>query len=154
MIRTRPGPGGGLPAQMDPALHRLLRRAVLEYAAGETRRRHEPRLFVGLPGAGVAVLDDHPDEPLDHALRSDVVAAMARRTRHATPLVWLARPGDLAEAQDPDLAWLAAARAAYSEAGRPLVYVVTNRHGWRDPRSGVGRTWTRLRPPPVSVRGR
>ncbi len=54
------------------------------------------------------------------------------------------RLGDLA-LQDVDLAWLAAARAAYAEAELPLVMVVVSRTAWRDPRSGVGRSWRRLR---------
>jgi hypothetical protein len=61
-----------------------------------------------------------------------------------TPLVWLTRPGDLVD-QDVDLAWLAGARQAFGEAGVPLVFVVVNRQGWRDPRSGLQRTWVRLR---------
>jgi hypothetical protein len=48
--------------------------------------------------------------------------------------------------QDVDARWLAAARASYAEAGLPLTFVVVNRRGWRDPRSGLGRTWARVRP--------
>jgi hypothetical protein len=73
------------------------------------------------------------------------VAALLRRTAGTEPrLVWLTRPGDLA-LQDLDAAWLAATRAAGAEAGLPLTMVVVTRHGWRDPRSGAGRTWKRLR---------
>ena len=89
-------------------------------------------------------------EPSDPGLRTDVVAALrVRATQGASgddvPMVWLTRTGAL-ELQDVDARWLAAARAAYDEAGAPLAFVVVNRHGWRDPRSGLSRTWARLRP--------
>ena len=60
------------------------------------------------------------------------------------PLVWLTRSGGL-ELQDVDARWLAASRAAYDEVRAPLAFVVVNRHGWRDPRSGLSRTWVRVR---------
>ena len=83
--------------------------------------------------------------PLDHALRTDVVAAMLARVRaEPAPLVWITRPGDLC-LQDVDAVWLAAARAATAEAGRALTLVVVTRQGWWDPRSGATRTWRRLR---------
>jgi hypothetical protein len=88
------------------------------------------------------------DEPTDHALRADVVAAMLGRRRDAVsgwPWVWLTRPGDLAT-HDLDVDWLAAAATAYAEAGGDLTMVVVTRRGWRDPRSGAGQTWVRLRP--------
>jgi hypothetical protein len=82
----------------------------------------------------------------DIGLRTDVVAALrVRAGRRPDQLVWLARSGGL-ELQDADAEWLAAARAAYAEAEAPLAFVVVNRLGWRDPRSGVGRTWARVRP--------
>ena len=58
--------------------------------------------------------------------------------------MWLTRSGGL-ELQDVDARWLAATRAAYDEARAPLAFVVVNRRGWRDPRSGLSRTWVRLR---------
>jgi hypothetical protein len=58
--------------------------------------------------------------------------------------VWLTRPGELA-LHDLDVAWLSAAASAYAEAGADLTMVVVNRRGWRDPRSGAGQTWVRLR---------
>jgi hypothetical protein len=70
---------------------------------------------------------------------------MVRRVGAAgTPLVWLTRPGDLVD-QDVDLTWLAGARQAFGEADLPLVFVVVNRHGWRDPRSGLEVAWVRMR---------
>ncbi|MCW2766860.1 MAG: hypothetical protein JWO11_2819 [Nocardioides sp.] len=87
-----------------------------------------------------------PEDVADHALAADVLAAMLRRVRGGAepPIVWLTRTGGL-ELQDVDARWLAGARTAYAEAGAALTMVIVNRHGWRDPRSGVGRTWTRLR---------
>jgi hypothetical protein len=130
----------------------LLRRAVREHAAAERRAHFVPILHVGVPGEPHEVFAVVPDEPSDHALRTDVVAAMrARAQRRAgaapttTPLVWLTRGGDL-EVQDVDVAWFAAARQAYGEADVPLCFAAVNRHGWHDPQSGVRRRWVRARP--------
>jgi len=135
----------GLRAPLPRDLERALRQAVLEHAGAERRRRHVPVVHVGTPGGIQLLHPDRPDEPSDHALRTDVVAAMRHRSGLPRPLVWLTRPGEL-DLQDVDVRWLAAARQAYAEARLPLVFVVVNRHGWRDPRSGLGRTWQRLRP--------
>jgi hypothetical protein len=35
--------------------------------------------------------------------------------------------------------------AAFAEVGEDATFVVVTRHGWADPRSGVGRTWKRIR---------
>ena len=59
-------------------------------------------------------------------------------------MTWLTRPGGL-ELQDVDLAWLRVVAAVNGETGRSLPFVVVTRGGWRDPRSGVGRSWRRLR---------
>lgn len=136
----------GLQLPLSPALHRELRRAVLDHASREHRRVFAPLLHVGSPGGEVVVLGLGPDEHTDHGLRCDLVAALLRRALRpgCVPMVWLTRTGDL-EPQDVDLAWLAAARAAYAEADLPLTMVVVTRHGWRDPRSGLSRTWQRLR---------
>jgi hypothetical protein len=136
----------GLQEPVPRDLRALLRRAVLDHAVSERRRHYFPLLRVGRPGGASSVFAVRPDETADHALRADVVAAMLRRTRapEGTPLVWLTRAGDL-DLQDVDAAWLAAARTAYAEAGAPLTMVVVNRRGWRDPRSGVGHVWSRLR---------
>ena len=86
------------------------------------------------------------DTGTDHALRTDVVSAMLTRVREPgeVPLVWLVRPGTL-EPHESDLAWHRAAVASAAELGLPVRMVVVVRHGWRDPRSGVQRTWARLR---------
>ena len=123
----------------------LLRRAVLEHAAAERRRAYPPILHVGVPGERVASLAVGTAEPTDPGLRTDVVAALRVRAGDgADQLAWLTRSGGL-ELQDVDARWLAAARAAYDEARAPLAFVVVNRRGWRDPRSGLSRTWVRLR---------
>jgi hypothetical protein len=129
----------------------LLRRAVLDHASEERRRVHPPALHVGVPGGRVASLTLDPGEPTDPGLRADLVAALRVRAGD-DGLVWLTRAGGL-ELQDVDACWLSAARAAYAEAGAPLDFVVVNRHGWRDPRSGLGRTWARLRPRRASEDG-
>lgn len=131
------------PTADDAVLARLLRRAVYDHAVADRRRVHPPYLHVGLPGQPHPVFLLGEDEPDDHALRVEVISALLRRAGEQA-LVWLVRPGELVM-QDVDAAWLAAARQAYAEAGRDLVFVVVNRHGWWDPRSGVRRTWRRLR---------
>lgn len=139
----------GIAEPLERRLHEALRRAVFDHALSEPRRVFAPLLHVGRPGGAQAVFAFGAGEPADHSLRTDVVAALLRRTRppdspDSGPLVWLTRPGPL-DLQDVDAAWLAAARAAGAEAGLPLTLVVVTRSGWRDPRSGVGRVWKRVR---------
>jgi hypothetical protein len=135
----------GIGEPLTRSLHRTLRRAVLEHGVSERRRVFAPLLHVGTPGGSQALFGPGPPTDTDHALRTDIVAALLRRTTGVDGrLVWLTRAGDL-QLQDIDAAWLAAARAASGEAGLPLTMVVVTRHGWRDPRSGAGRTWKRLR---------
>jgi hypothetical protein len=125
----------------------VLRQAVLEHARAERRRGYPPVLHVGVPGGTEELFALGPDEPADHAIRADAVAALLQRGRRATgavPLVWLTRTGPL-DLQDVDAAWLSAARTAAAEAGIELTLVVVTRRGWLDPRSGVRREWKRLR---------
>jgi hypothetical protein len=149
-----PGTVTGVDGLCDPLPRRtgaLLRRAVLAHVTDERRRVPPAVLHVGVPGGCVASLSLDAAEPSDPGLRTDVVAALRVRatnegaTCHDEQLVWLTRSGGL-ELQDVDVRWLTAARAAYDEAGVPLSFVVVNRQGWRDPRSGLTRTWVRLRP--------
>jgi hypothetical protein len=137
----------GIVEPVARVLHVRLRRAVLDHARTERRRVFPPVLHVGSPGVAVADFVVEPGEPTDHALRTDIVAAMLRRVRQqgSTPLVWLSRPGAPSEVRDVDLEWLAAVRSAGAELGRHLPYVVVNRRAWRDPRTGVGRVWQRVR---------
>lgn len=141
----------GLAEPLPRPLARALRRAALDLAAGERRRRFPAVLHVGDPGGAEEAFALAAGDPDDQAARTDVLAALLRRAgrgrgRHGqpAPLVWVTRPGPL-ELQDGDAAWLAAARAAAGEAGLPLVFVVVTREGWWDPRSGLRRVWRRLR---------
>ena len=129
-------------ATADAAALRLPRAAVRAHAATERRRRYAPLVHVGLPGVRELSVAAHP-ATTDHGLRCDIVAAMLAATegRH---LVWLTRPGELT-IHDVDAVWLAASLAAYEEAGRDLTWVAVTRRGWWDPRSGVRRTWQRVR---------
>lgn len=136
-------PSEGVPMRPDPELARLLRRAVYDHAVADRRRVHVPYLHVGVPGRPHPVFPVRPEDPTDHALRVDIVAALLKRAGEGA-MVWLVRSGELT-LQDVDAGWLAAARAAYAEAGRELVFVVVNRHAWWDPRSDARRTWRRLR---------
>ena len=138
-----------MPHVIDPvprATGLLLREAVRRLARGEHRRRFAPLLHLGRPG-----VHEHAVPAAlsltDHALRCDLVAAVLARHPEAggtEPLVWLTRAGEL-DAEDLDLAWTAAAAAAFAEAGRDLTCVVVTRQGWRDPRSGTRREWQRIR---------
>ena len=121
-----------------------LRRLVLDHKAAERRRRFPAVLHVGVPGRPATGRIDEEVAELDHALRCDVMEAMLRRPPGGPLMTWLTRPGDL-EVQDVDLAWLRAVTAVNGETGRSLPYLVVTREGWRDPRSGVGRRWRRLR---------
>lgn len=131
---------------LDLESRRLLRRAVVEHVGSLTGRAVPPVLHVGKPAGRTLRFTIRPDEPTDHALRADIVAAMLGRpgTRPAPPWVWLTRAGDLA-LHDLDVDWLSASACAYAEAGVDLTMVVVTRRGWRDPRSGAGQTWVRLR---------
>jgi hypothetical protein len=136
----------GIVEPVPDALHLLLRRAVLELAESERRRRFPPQLHAGTPGGSQVALQPVGDPTEDAALRVDIVEALVRRVTPSPerPLVWLARPGTL-DLQDQDLHWLAAAAAAAGELDVGLRMVVVNRRSWRDPRTGVGREWLRLR---------
>jgi hypothetical protein len=131
---------------IDREHRQLLRRAVVEHVRTLSGRSFPPLLHVGTPGGSVRRFVVRADEPTDHALRADIVAAMLGRRGPTPSWVWLTRRGELVP-HDLDLEWLSAACTAYAEAGLDLTMVVVNRRGWRDPRSGVGRTWVRLRVP-------
>ncbi|MBM7515232.1 hypothetical protein [Nocardioides nitrophenolicus] len=126
-------------------LERVLQRAVRDHAAAEGRRRLPPALHVGIPGGAVRSFELVPGEVLDLALRIELVEAMCRDplARDVVPLLWLTRGPDGPDVED--LAWAAAAGCAGPELGVRLDLVVVTRRSWLDPRSGVGRRWTRLR---------
>lgn len=128
-------------------LERVLLRAVREHAEAEGRCRLPPTLHVGIPGAEVRAFEIVAGERLDLALRTEVLEAMCRDhlERDVVPLVWLTRTPEGHDVED--LAWAAAVGCAGPELGVRLDLVVVTRRSWRDPRSGVGRRWTRLRRP-------
>ncbi len=140
----------------DEAVARLLRQAVLAHVAGESRRVFAPVVHAGVPGIQERSFA-LGKQPLDHALRTDVVEALVHGAGQgatgagAGGLVWLTRRGDL-DVQDLDLAWAAAVRSAAGELARPLLFVVVNRRGWHEPDTGRSRTWQRLRPSRPSSR--
>lgn len=141
-----------MPRKQSPeqALAVLLRRAVHEHATVERRLHYVPILHLGVPGKAHEVFAIVRGEPLDQALRTDIVAAMRRHHERGGPtheptLVWLTRSGDL-ELQDIDAEWYAAARQAYAEADQPLRFAVVSRRGWHDPATGGRREWARARP--------
>ena len=136
---------GGLREPVDRAVQQLLRQAVIDHAQGERRKVFPPVLLVGVPGIRARRFEI--DEPLDHALRVDVVESMLRPSleKGVVPLLWLTRRGDL-EPHDVDGAWSAAVHAAGDELGLALGLVIVTRRSWHDPRTGVHRTWKRVRP--------
>lgn len=133
-------------APLAPQTHALLRRAVLDFRVSERRKTHPPVLHVGIPGASGLAYEPGHDEPMEHGLCADLVAAFLGRTRSGPvePLVWITRTGELV-LEDVDAVWLSAARSAYAEAGVPLTIAVVTRRGWWDPLSGRDRQWQRLR---------
>ena len=141
----------GLQAPLGAAQARLLRRAVLDHVRAEPRRVHPPLLHVGRPGGPETVFPADDPGVADHHLRTEVLQAMLRRVgaleedqAPTPPLIWITRHGPQ-DLQDVDAVWLATARSATAELGLPLTMVVVDRHGWRDPRSGLERRWRRLR---------
>lgn len=142
-------PISAAPAAPTDLERTLLRTAVALHARSEPRRVFSPVLHAGRPGGAEAVFGlagiEGGDDTLDHALRTDVVEALLRVTREVPErLLWLTRAGAL-DLHDADVRWLAASRAAQAETGLPHRFVVVTRHGWRDPGTGAGRSWRRLR---------
>ncbi|TIC85425.1 hypothetical protein [Nocardioides sp. GY 10127] len=143
------GPGGGLP--VDPAADTLvaLRRAVVDLASGEARRRFPALVHVGVPGGRQRLLPA-ADDGLDRTLRVEVLSGLLalswQEDAGRRPLVWLTRPGPVDPVQDVDVEWLGATCQAAREIGTGVVFVVVDRHGWRDPRSGAHQRWRRVRP--------
>ncbi|ANH40044.1 hypothetical protein I601_3638 [Nocardioides dokdonensis FR1436] len=139
--------GEGLQEPLPRGLELRLRGLVLAHVSSRPARRHPTVVHVGGDDGDELVFACSPGDPDDQGVRTDVLLALLARATGSDPWVWITRPGGLAT-QDDDARWLAAARAAAGELGRPLVLVLVDRHGWRDPRSGVGRAWRRLRPRP------
>lgn len=140
--------GPGIQEPVPYLLQRVLRGAVIAHARSEHRRSHPVVLHVGLPSGTTRSLELRPEERLDHALRVEMVQAMSRACLASgrVPLSWLTRP--VLGPDEGDLAWAAAVGAAGGELGVRLDLVVITRRSWHDPRSGVGRSWTRIRTAP------
>ncbi len=112
------------------------------------RSRFAPLLHVGLPGRPERSRTVAEAGLSDHGLRASAVAALlevlGEDDQATTPWTWLTRTGTTSW-HDVDAEWLGPTLQAYSEAGLSPTFLVLTRHGWLDPRSGVGRTWKRLR---------
>lgn len=122
---------------------------VLEHIEAESRRIFAPTLYLASGWAAGAPVSCELDPDLDDALRTDITAALLRRVMsadaHTTILAWLIRTGEL-DTQDVDLASLRSLRAATAEAAcGDFDFVVITRRGWRDPVTGAGQEWKRLR---------
>ncbi len=133
-----------MPALLDPLPvrdRRLLREAVLDLATTEYRHHFPPVLHVGTPGGTTLAVTD--DRGWDHGLRTEMVGALLRSLEDPA-WVWVTRAGPLSP-QDVEMAWLGPTVSAARERGADPAFVVVTRHGWRDPRSEVGREWRRIR---------
>lgn len=135
-----------LAAPITRTEHIVLRAAVIDFKEAMPRGRPPVSLHVGVPGCAVAGHVVERDQVLDQALRTDISAALIQRTASAGGhrWAWLTRGGSL-DLHDADVAWSAAWYAACAESGIEVPFVVVTRTGWRDPRSGVRRDWSRLR---------
>ena len=141
--------GPGIQEPLPTLLRKVLRGTVREHARNERRRVHPAVLHVGIPGGEQRTLELEPGEHPDLAARIEIVEAMARAflARDVVPLLWLTRMPEGPDVED--LAWAAAVTAASGELGVRLDLVVVTRRSWRDPRSGVGQRWARVRPDPA-----
>lgn len=138
-----------MPVLIDPvsAAERTRWRAAVLDLRSDVRRVFAPLLHAGTPGGLAATYAVRSDPHLDAGLRADLARVLIERTRRADApaAFWLTRPGML-DLHDLDAQWLAAVVRACREAGVDDTFVVVTREGWRDPRSGAGCTWKRLRP--------
>jgi hypothetical protein len=135
--------GGGVdPDLLDESMQAALRREVFALRRHTRARVFPPRIHVGLPSGSHDAVPD--PSSADHALRTDLVAALLRQQTGA-PGAWLTRVG-FPELHDLDLAWWSAARSAFAEAETPLPwFVVITKSGWHRPETGEQRSWQRLR---------
>jgi hypothetical protein len=135
--------GGPTVPETTPVLLRAeVRRFVAECG---TRRALPTRVHVGWLGGERATLLDDPS--YDAGLRADLLTrALDRFDEPGPTTAWLTR-GGFTTTGDDDLAWLAAADAAFGRHGvaRVAFFAIT-RQGWLDVRTGQSRTWRRVRP--------
>jgi hypothetical protein len=124
----------------------LLRTEVRVFATRcGTRRVLPTHVHVGTPAGDRATLPHDPS--YDAGLRADLLTrALDRLDDPARLSAWLTR-GGFPAACDDDLAWLAAADAAFGRRGVTRVpFFAVTRHGWLDVRTGEVRVWRRVRP--------
>lgn len=124
-----------------------LRREVGLLRARESRRIFDALVAVGdLGGERQGFVVRAQDLPVaDAALRTDVMCSLLTQVGQGPVSAWVARSGS-PDPHDVDLAWLAAAIAAFGVHDRSLTgfYAIT-RTGWLDVRTGQSRVWRRLR---------
>ena len=122
------------------------RATVLELRT-DVRRVFAPLLHAGTPGGRNFTAPVRFEGEVDQGLQVDLARVLIERARGAGAFsaLWLTRSGSL-DLHDLDAMWCAASVRACREAGVDDTFVVVTRPGWRDPRSGVERTWKRLRP--------
>lgn len=140
----------GLTEPLSVVVRSMLRTATVEHLRDERRRLFPARLHVGTPGAS-RLSASIPEAPSEFGTRVDLIHAMAREAERSgvatptgVPWVWLTRSG-AAVPDHLDFSFLAPALHAYAEVSQPLTFFVVTRRGWHDPRSGLHRTWSRLR---------
>lgn len=143
-----PMEASGVPEPMAELLRAEVRRFVTECG---TRRALPTEVRIGVPAGHRITLPADPT--YDAALRSDLLTrAVDRLADPAGLTVWLTR-GGFTTAGDVDLAWLAAADAAFGRhAVARVPFFAVTRHGWLEVRTAEARTWRRvrpLRPPPA-----
>lgn len=143
-------PETGLVAPLPFPVRSMLRAATVDHLRSERRALFPATIHVGTPGA-FRVSTPVADIAAEFATTADTIHAMVRcaeRTGVSTPSgipwVWLTRSGE-AGADALDFTLLAPTMHAYAEAGQPLTFFVVTRRSWHDPRSGLQRSWTRLR---------
>lgn len=139
--------GSGVTEPVPRLLQQVLRQAVLDHVTHQQRRVHSSVLHVGVPGRRTVRFEMAPGDRLDPSLSTDVIEAMLRPSleRKVVPLVWLTRREHETQVTSEDHHWANAARAAGGELGLDLDLVVVTRRGWHDPRTGVCRSWKRMR---------
>ena len=72
-------------AQISPAAQAALRLTVARFRACEPRHTFPPVVHVGLPGGANAEFVDLREHRLDHALRTEVTAALLSRAQIGMP---------------------------------------------------------------------
>lgn len=109
-----------------------------------TARKLPTHLHVGTPaGPHLSI----PEQRwYDAGLRADLVVRALDGLDVPDPCCWVTRPGELV-ANDVDVAWLSAARAAFARhaVALPGFFVVTRR-GWMDLTTQQVHQWDRVRP--------